>query len=64
MAVSNRAPKEQTSTGAFRRAGASGRQRQMSLRKAGLSEHTRRIDVQVLTDINNMIFKILATPDR
>jgi hypothetical protein len=29
-----------------------------------LSEHRRRIDVQALTDINNMLFKILATPDR
>jgi hypothetical protein len=23
-----------------------------------------RIDVQTLTDVNNMLFKILATPDR
>jgi hypothetical protein len=35
-----------------------------SLRKAALSEHRRRIDVQALTDVNNMLFKILATPDR
>jgi hypothetical protein len=37
-----------------------------SLRKARLilSEHRRRIDVQALTDVNNMLFKILATPDR
>jgi PemK-like, MazF-like toxin of type II toxin-antitoxin system len=35
-----------------------------SLRKARLSEHRRRIDIQALTDVNNMLFKILATPDR
>ncbi len=35
-----------------------------SLRKARLGERRRRIDVQVLTDVNNMLFKILATPDR
>ena len=35
-----------------------------SLRKARLSGHRRRIDVQALTDVNNMLFKILATPDR
>ncbi|ACC39907.1 hypothetical protein DSM43518_04198 [Mycobacterium marinum] len=35
-----------------------------SLRKANLIEHRRRIDVQALTDVNNMLFKILATPDR
>ena len=35
-----------------------------SLRKARLNEHRRRIDVQALTDVNNMLFKILATPDR
>ena len=35
-----------------------------SLRKAGLREHRRQIDVQALTDVNNMLFKILATPDR
>jgi hypothetical protein len=35
-----------------------------SLRKARLSEHRRRIDVHTLTDVNNMLFKILATPDR
>jgi hypothetical protein len=34
------------------------------LRKARLSGHRRRIDVQALTDVNNMLFKILATPDR
>ena len=35
-----------------------------SLRKARLSARRRRIDVQALTDVNNMLFKILATPDR
>lgn len=35
-----------------------------SLRKARLRELRRRIDVQGLTDVNNMLFKILATPDR
>lgn len=35
-----------------------------SLRKARLAERRRRIDVQALTDVNNMLFKILATPDR
>ena len=35
-----------------------------SLRKARLNEHHRRIDIQALTDVNNMLFKILATPDR
>ena len=35
-----------------------------SLRKARLSAHHRRIDIQALTDVNNMLFKILATPDR
>jgi hypothetical protein len=35
-----------------------------SLRKARLSERRRQIDVQALTDVNNMLFKILATPDR
>jgi mRNA-degrading endonuclease toxin of MazEF toxin-antitoxin module len=35
-----------------------------SLRKARLSACHRRIDVQALTDVNNMLFKILATPDR
>lgn len=34
------------------------------MRKARLSEYRRRIDVQALTDVNNMLFKILATPDR
>jgi hypothetical protein len=35
-----------------------------SLRKARLSELRRPIDLQALTDVNNMLFKILATPDR
>lgn len=35
-----------------------------SLRKSRLNTHHRLIDVQALTDVNNMLFKILATPDR
>jgi hypothetical protein len=35
-----------------------------SLRKAVLHHRRRRIEVQALTDVNNMLFKILATPDR
>jgi hypothetical protein len=35
-----------------------------SLRKTALSEFRRRVDVQALTDVNNMVFRILATPDR
>jgi hypothetical protein len=35
-----------------------------SLRKVRLRQLHRRIDVQALTDVNNMLFKILATPDR
>ena len=35
-----------------------------SLRKVRLAQLRRRIDVQALTDVNNMLFKILATPDR
>jgi mRNA-degrading endonuclease toxin of MazEF toxin-antitoxin module len=35
-----------------------------SLRKARLSDRRRRIDIQTLTNVNNMLFKILATPDR
>ncbi|MGH3921520.1 MAG: type II toxin-antitoxin system PemK/MazF family toxin [Pseudonocardiaceae bacterium] len=35
-----------------------------SLRKTRLSDRRRRIDVQALTDVNNMLFKILATPER
>lgn len=35
-----------------------------SLRKTRLSAQHRRIDIQALTDVNNMLFKILATPER
>ncbi|MEZ0364044.1 MazF family transcriptional regulator [Mycobacterium sp. pUA109] len=35
-----------------------------SMRKARLSEQLETIDVQALTDVNNMLFKLLATPDR
>lgn len=35
-----------------------------SLRKVRLGEYRRQIDVQALTNVNNMLFKILATPDR
>ncbi|GAA4388001.1 hypothetical protein GCM10023147_13130 [Tsukamurella soli] len=35
-----------------------------SLRKSALAEIVRRVDVQILTGVNNMLFKILATPDR
>ena len=35
-----------------------------SLPKAQLSDHRRRIDIQTLTDVNNMLVKILTTPDR
>ncbi|GBE68248.1 hypothetical protein MFM001_47100 [Mycobacterium sp. MFM001] len=35
-----------------------------SLRKARLTELRRRIGIQALTDVNNMLFRILATPDR
>lgn len=35
-----------------------------SLRKARLRELRRRIDLQARTDVNNMLCKILATPDR
>jgi hypothetical protein len=34
-----------------------------SLRKSRLARFRRRLDVQALTDVNNMLFKILATPD-
>jgi hypothetical protein len=34
-----------------------------SLRKARLAHFRRRVDVQALTDVNNMLFRILATPD-
>lgn len=35
-----------------------------SLRKDRLVERRRQIDVQTLTDVNNMLFRILATPER
>jgi hypothetical protein len=35
-----------------------------NLRKTRLSDRRCRIDVQALTDVNNMLFKILATPER
>lgn len=35
-----------------------------SLRKARLGERRRHVDVQAMTDVNNMLFKILAKPDR
>jgi hypothetical protein len=35
-----------------------------SLRKSALGEVDRQVEVQVLTDVNNMLFKILATPDK
>lgn len=35
-----------------------------SLRKARLQRLHRHVDVQKLTDVNNMLFRILATPDR
>lgn len=35
-----------------------------SLRKARLHHVVRQVDVQRLTDVNNMLFRILATPDR
>ena len=35
-----------------------------SLRKTRLAAFHDRIDIQSLTDVNNMLFKILATPDR
>lgn len=34
-----------------------------SLRKSRLAHFRRRVDVQALTDVNSMLFKILATPD-
>lgn len=35
-----------------------------SLRKDRLGERRRRVDVQAWTDVNNMLFRILATPER
>lgn len=34
------------------------------LRKAQLLQRQQLVDVQILTDVNNMLFKILATPAR
>lgn len=33
-----------------------------SVRKTRLRAHRRQVDVQAMTDVNNMLFKILATP--
>lgn len=35
-----------------------------SLRKTRLRERLGQIEVQALTDVNNMLFRILATPER
>lgn len=35
-----------------------------SLRKAALNKLSRRVDIQALTDVDDVLFKILATPDR
>jgi mRNA-degrading endonuclease toxin of MazEF toxin-antitoxin module len=35
-----------------------------SLRKARLARHRRQVEIQTLTDVNNMLFRILATPNR
>lgn len=35
-----------------------------SLRKTALSDFRRHVGVQAMTDVNNMLFRILATPDR
>lgn len=35
-----------------------------SLRKSALETLSRRVDIQGLTDVNNMLLKILVTPDR
>lgn len=32
--------------------------------KASLAQCRRRVDLQTLTNVNNMLFKILATPER
>lgn len=34
------------------------------LRKARLKQLLRQLRIQALTDVNNMLLKILATPDR
>ena len=35
-----------------------------SLRKTALGDFRRRVDIQALTDVNNTLFRILATPGR
>ena len=35
-----------------------------NLRKARLTTLLRHVDVQALTDVNTMLFRILATPER
>lgn len=35
-----------------------------SLRKTRLAASRRQVEIQALTDVNNMLFRILATPDR
>ncbi len=35
-----------------------------SLRKSRLTEFERNVGTQALTDVNNMLFRILATPER
>lgn len=35
-----------------------------SLRKTRLAQRQDHVTTQALTDVNNMLFKILATPDR
>jgi hypothetical protein len=34
-----------------------------SLRKARLADFRRRVDLQAVTDVNNMLLKILVTPE-
>lgn len=35
-----------------------------NLRKTRLREFRRHVDIQTLTEVNTMLFKILATPER
>ncbi|SON59142.1 hypothetical protein MSIMFI_00624 [Mycobacterium simulans] len=35
-----------------------------SLRKTNLSDRLRQVDIQSLTDVNNMQFRLIATPER
>ena len=35
-----------------------------SLRKTRLRDHVRHVDVRTLTEVNTMLFRILATPER